>query len=108
MFEGQIAFFELLDDRVELGDRGFEILDRRVWHLWLLSWRRSTARTDFAVQFPARKGHAHAVSAGHGRCVAQHARLVGVPRDSVPPPQDGKRAERVEPAGAVTELQVGP
>src|SRR4030088_1944061 len=37
LFEGQIAFFELLDDRFELGDRGFEILDRRVWHLWLLS-----------------------------------------------------------------------
>ena len=27
-FERQVAFFELLDDRLELGDRGFEVLDR--------------------------------------------------------------------------------
>src|SRR5260370_965199 len=33
LLEGQIALFELLDDRFELRDRGFEVLDRRIGHL---------------------------------------------------------------------------
>src|SRR5881296_3317005 len=33
LFEREVAFLELLDDRFELGDRGFEVFDRRVSHL---------------------------------------------------------------------------
>src|SRR5439155_8261608 len=33
LFERQVAFFELLDDRFEFGDGGFEVLYRSVGHL---------------------------------------------------------------------------
>ena len=33
LLERQVAFLELLDDRFELGDRGFEVLDGGVGHV---------------------------------------------------------------------------
>src|SRR5206468_4393922 len=36
LFEREVAFLELLDDRFELGDRAFEVFDRRISHVRLL------------------------------------------------------------------------
>ena len=64
LLERQVAFFELLDDRLELGDRGFEVLDGRVMPV--------SIRTLRSASSPLRERHPHAIARLRGRRVADH------------------------------------
>src|SRR4030095_4739350 len=50
LFKRQVAFLELFDDRLELGNRGFEVLNRSIGHRQALP-RRTLTRTENTVPF---------------------------------------------------------
>ena len=118
----QVAFLELLDDRFELGDRGFEILDRGVGHRSIESTRRTRwTRTKIRLSVP-RSVVSVSVAVVRRRAnlavqlalaPASPARVAGATsaasrmtrvrsafqHDRVAAAEHGERAERFEPAG---------
>src|SRR5262249_7773304 len=95
LLEREVAILELLHDRLELGDRRLEILDRCVHLARVLRGR--AYRSYLAIELSARQTHVNLLAAGDRRGVAQHAAAIGVPGDRVAAPQDPERAERLEP-----------
>src|SRR5436190_19236395 len=71
LLERQVSFLEPLHDRVELGDRSLEVLDRGVRHSKLSTTVAASLRLgvpNFAIQLAARKRDADRVARRHLGC----------------------------------------
>ena len=124
LLERQVALFELLDDRFQLGDRRFEVLDGGFGHVIATSTTKDTTDTkevplraslvSFVLRVSRRRPsqsnspcerHLHRIAGRDvGRRRARRGAIAG-PADGVAAGQDRERAERVEAAGDVSQLR---